>query len=111
MTNTHCADRGITLSNDYEFEDGKCAQCNELMTEEENIQFYNLLEKFIKSCDMPQMEIFKKANELKTLLDDGILEENEDTAMLERENHAMANALLKLGYTKDQLSDIVNGAI
>ena len=35
--------------------------------------------------------------------------ENEDMAMLERENKNMANALLKLGYTNEQVSDICNG--
>ncbi len=36
---------------------------------------------------------------------------SEDIQMLERENQAMAGALLKLGYTNEQISDIVNGAI
>jgi len=36
---------------------------------------------------------------------------NEDIEMLQRENKAMAIALLKLGYTNEQISDIANGAI
>lgn len=36
---------------------------------------------------------------------------SEDIQMLERENQAMANVLLKLGYTNEQISDIANGAI
>lgn len=35
----------------------------------------------------------------------------EDIDMLVRENKSMANALLKLGYTNAQISDICNGAI
>lgn len=31
--------------------------------------------------------------------------------MLQRENKAMADALLQLGYTNEQISDIANGAI
>lgn len=31
--------------------------------------------------------------------------------MLQRENKAMAGALLKLGYTNEQISDVCNGAI
>lgn len=36
---------------------------------------------------------------------------NEDIEMLQRENKALAGALLKLGYTNEQISDIANGAI
>lgn len=35
----------------------------------------------------------------------------EDIEMLERENKAMADALLKLNYTPEQISDICNGTI
>lgn len=35
----------------------------------------------------------------------------EDYDILARENKAMASALLKLGYTNEQISDICNGAI
>lgn len=35
----------------------------------------------------------------------------DDMEMLQRENKEMANALLKLGYTNEQISDICNGAI
>lgn len=37
--------------------------------------------------------------------------DKDDMEMLERENQAMANALLQLGYTDEQISDIANGAI
>lgn len=36
---------------------------------------------------------------------------NEDYQMLADENANMAKALSKLGYTRDQISDICNGAI
>ena len=36
---------------------------------------------------------------------------SDDIEMLERENKAMADALSKLGYTQEQISDIANGAI
>lgn len=36
---------------------------------------------------------------------------SEDIQMLERENKAMFNVLLKLNYTQEQITDICNGAI
>jgi Holliday junction resolvasome RuvABC DNA-binding subunit len=40
-----------------------------------------------------------------------IVRDNEDYEMLADENKNMAKALSKLGYTRDQISDICNGAI
>lgn len=40
------------------------------MTEQENIQFYKLLEKLADSDDMAIMHISNKANELKQLIDE-----------------------------------------
>jgi ABC-type Na+ transport system ATPase subunit NatA len=40
------------------------------MTEEENIMFYELLEKLVKSDDMANMNIINKAIELKELIDE-----------------------------------------
>jgi ABC-type Na+ transport system ATPase subunit NatA len=42
----------------------------EYMTEEENIQFYELLEKLTNSDDMAIMNIIQKAIELKQLIDE-----------------------------------------
>lgn len=40
------------------------------LTEEENIQFYKLLEKLVNSDDMAIMHISNKANELLTLINE-----------------------------------------
>lgn len=40
------------------------------MTEEEQIQFYNLLPKFIKDCDMQYMHLGKMAQELLDAIND-----------------------------------------
>ena len=45
------------------------------------------------------------------LVFDFINANNEDYEMLAEENKNMAKALSKLGYTRDQISDICNGAI
>ena len=40
------------------------------MTEAEQIQFYNLLKKFIIDCDMQYMNLGNKAQELLDMIDD-----------------------------------------
>jgi hypothetical protein len=56
----------------------------EILTEEEQINFYNLLEKFINSCDMPQMHILRQAEKLKALMDDETPEEEETDDKLKK---------------------------
>lgn len=48
--------------------------------------------------------------DIETLKDQNILS-NDNIEMLQRENKCLANALLKLNYTNEQISDIANGAI
>ena len=40
------------------------------MTEQEHLQFYELLKKFIDDCDMQYMEIGKKAKDLLDAIND-----------------------------------------
>jgi len=61
--------------------------------------------------------IIKKDFETESDIADGLreiakqIDEDNELAMLARENKCMAKALVKLGYTPDQISDICNGAI
>jgi hypothetical protein len=81
-------------------EDGSFENDSNILNKSWNVMTYEKLEEFFGD-DVD--DVIDDINDL------DLDEDNEDMAMLERENKCMAEALLKLGYSQEQITDICNG--